>query len=59
MNTQEVGYIDLVNYTEVTSNKSCKSECCIFIVDLANIVIPICIICGLIYLFMYIILQIH
>ena len=59
MTTPEVRYIDLENYTEESSNKSCKSECTIFIVDLANIVIPVCIICCLIPLFVYIISQIH
>jgi len=59
MTTPEVRYIDLENYTEESSNKSYKSECTIFIVDLANIVIPGCIICCLIPLFVYIISQFH
>ena len=67
MTSQADVYVDLENHTSVISSnneqdtcyKACKSECYTFIVDLANLLIPICLIFGCIALILAIVLKVN
>ena len=62
MTSQEDVYVDLENHTaeksskseQVTCYKACKSECNICMVDLSNLLIPICLVFGCMALIIFI-----
>ena len=62
MTSQVIIYVDLENHTSVISSNNeqdtCyKSECYNGIVDLANIVVPICLLFGCISLILFIVIK--
>ena len=61
MTNTEENYIDLENYRsnseQNTCYKECKLGCWTFLVDLANLLIPCCLIFSLIALIMFIVLK--